>query len=175
MSMENQDLVSRLKRHEPYKTLWNRGKGYEKIWCERDILYVWYLTSKEKDNPYRNLSPSIRVRELQSDLFSDKYPSDPIVENAIKRAREFERLPEENLVEAATDVAHKLTEYFDKVDFTQTTQSGAMTYDPLQVMNMLKQVGAVVRSLSDLREQMSKSQSGKEKIYGGGDKGDYEE
>jgi hypothetical protein len=49
-----------------------------------------------------------------------------------------------------------------------------MMFDPLSVMNMLLKVGGVVKSLSDLREQMSKSQSGK-KIYGGGNTGDYEE
>lgn len=172
--MDDKDLIRRLRQHEPYRSLWNRGKGYEKVWCERDILYVWYLTSRDKDNPKKNLSYDSRVKELRDELFDGKYPEDPIVEEALKKARNYEKLPEESLVEAATEVAHRLTDYFNSVRFNQVTTSGTMMFDPLSVMNMLLKVGGVVKSLSDLREQMSKSQSGK-KIYGGGNTGDYEE
>lgn len=171
----NIERVKELMVIEPYKSLYDRGKGYEKEWARRDIWFVYCMTSMGMDNPYRNLNMMTRY----DDIFFDIYPKgwkkhDSVVDGAIERARFMGKSVEDRLLESSIHAAEQLAEYFGGVNFLDRTVNGQYMYDPGAVLSQLKQVGGVLVSLKSLRDEHSKA-SGGGRVRGGEDKGDYED
>lgn len=176
--MLNDERIRSLREHEPYKSLWNQGKGYEKDWAKRDILYVWYVTSRESDNPYRNLQFSDRKKEARRDCgYSDTWEFHPGIDNAIERLKSFNQTTEERLLEASLEAGEELVRYFNRAASGQQIRDINGNILPSipasELMKNLKDVGGVIKSLQSLREQAAKGAENKQ-IYGGAEIGHFE-
>lgn len=176
--MLNDQRIRSLREHEPYKALWNQGKGYDKEWAKRDIMYVWYVTSREQDNPYRNLPFEERKKEARKDCdFPVTWEFHPGIDHAIERLKMLNQTIEERLLDAAIESGEELIRYFNRAagGGTQRDSNGNIlpTVNPSQLMKDLKEVGGVIKSLQSLREQAAKGIEGRN-VYGSASIGEYE-
>ena len=176
--MLNDQRIRQLREHEPYKSLWNQGKGYDKEWAKRDILYVWYVTSREQENPYRNLTIEERKKEAKSDC---EYPATwefhPGIDHAIERLKSLNQTTEERLLDAALQSGEELVRYFNRASTGGNARdvNGNLipSVNASQLMKDLKEVGGVIKSLQSLREQAAKGAEGR-KTYGNAEIGEFE-
>lgn len=176
--MLNDERIRKLREHEPYKSLWNHGKGYDKDWAKRDIIYVWYVTSKESDNPYRNLQFADRKKEARRDCgYPDTWEFHPGIDNAIAKLKSLNQTTEERLLDAALESGEELVRYFERAaSGTQIRDINGNiipTVSPSELMKNLKDVGGVIKSLQSLREQAAKGAENKQ-VYGGANIGHFE-
>lgn len=176
--MLNDQRIRELREHEPYKTLWSQGKGYDKDWAKRDILYVWYVTSREQDNPYRNLSFEERKKEARSDCeYPVTWEFHEGIDRAIEKLRWLNQTTEERLIDAALESGEELVRYFNRAAAGGNARDAEGRLIPMinvsELVKNLKEVGGVIKSLQSLREQAAKGAEGR-KAYGDATIGDYE-
>ena len=170
--------IKTLRKHEPYDSIWDQGKGYDKEWAKRDISYVWYVTSRDKDNPYKNLS--LDERKIQAREHC-KYPVTwefhPGIDRAIQRLLGLNKTVEERLLDSALAAAEELIRYFNRASVGQTRKDENGHIIPLtpatELMKNLKEVGSVVKSLQSLREQASRAEANSQ-AYGKVEIGEFE-
>ena len=133
--------------------------GKKKQRASMELAYIFHLV--DPGSPYRVYEESLRAEKVKGDLFKD-YPDwepDPILEAALAKYCDLKRTPTTELLKAAMSAVNKLTDYFDKLDFTLTDDNGRPIYNAKDVVSNLSNLGKVVEGLQKLREQVEREES----------------
>jgi hypothetical protein len=147
-----------------FNDIWEKDSSTSKTKARAAFAYI-YHTADPKSN-YVNLFD--REAQARQDFLQGKAP-DKSITKALEKYTSLITTPEQKLLEGALNVASKLAEYFESVDFNEVTSKGELKYDPHKIMGSLSKVGEVIKSLKALRELMEKGQEEKR-----GNRGDAE-
>ena len=158
-----------------FKKLWSRDKSKDKSKVMKEIAYITFLFDLSADNPYRGFSEYERDIVLKKDLFNDvNWEPDNLVKDAIVK---FQRLMETTNVRVllgAKQAAEELAKWFRQVKYDAVDDRGDSLFSVTELSRNLKEVGNIIKSLSQLEEMVRKEQIEKTTTRGGSDIGMYE-
>lgn len=156
-----------------FKHLWDRDKAKYKSTAVREISYIVFMYSFK--SPYLAYSETDRRLKILKDYFNgEDYKPDGAVEAAIKRYLELQETATTRLLNASLRLCDKVTEYFDSINFNDKDKLGKPIHELTDVVKNMKDVGPVVKSLEQLKDQVLREQMDKNIIRGGTDIGLFE-
>lgn len=156
-----------------FKELWDRDKTKHKGRAVKEISYIVFLYSFK--SPYQAYSERDRKVKILLDYFGDtEWEPDELVNAAIKRYNELQETATTRLLNASLRLCDKVTEYFDSIDFNEKDKMGKPIHSLNDVVKNMKDVGPVVKSLEQLKDQVLKEQMDASIIRGGTDIGLFE-
>jgi hypothetical protein len=156
-----------------FKYLWDRDAGKHKETAVKEISYIVFLYSFK--SPYLAYSERDRKVKILRDYFGEqKWEPDDAVKAAIKRYNELQETATTRLLNASLRLCDKVTEYFDSIDLNEKDKMGKPIYTLNEVVKNMKDVGPVVKSLEQLKDQVLREQMDKSIIRGGSDIGLFE-
>jgi len=159
----------------PFRSIWERDKTKGKEKANAELAYVTFLCNMSRQNPYNGYSDIIKESKIKKDLFGDKnWEPDDLVKEAINKYKEMQETTNSRLLKSAKNGAQKLADYFDKVDFNLMDNYGRPVYSAKEYSANLKEVGNIVKSLSQLEKQVEKEQIEASEARGGTEIGMYE-
>lgn len=126
------------------------AKILEKKNAEALVSYIYHLC--DYSSPYSIYSKDEREQRVKNDFLGGKNPDKDVL-NAIEKYKELSTTESLLLLESARNAVKQLRDYFDSVDFTVSEEPGKEAKD---LMQNLKSVGAIIKSLQDWEEQIKK-------------------
>lgn len=157
-----------------FNELWRRDKTKDKVKAIKEISYIVFMYDLSVDNPYRGYLEIERMRVLKEDFFDSKWEPDKLVEKAIKKFKDLTETTNTRLLASAKSAAEKLASYFEEVDFKKLDSQGKPMYSARELASNLAAVGSIVKSLSQLEEQVRRETLDSSLARGGSDIGMYE-
>ncbi len=159
----------------PFRQIWERDKSKGKEKAHNEIAYVTFLCNLSRRNPYNSYPEREKDGKIKKDLFGKAdWQPDELVQKAIQKYNEMQRTTNSRLLQSAKDGAQKLADYFDQVDFNAIDNYGRPRYSAKEYAANLKEVGNIVKSLTQLEKQVEKEQLEASEARGGSEIGLYE-
>ncbi len=134
------------------KKIWSRDKSSEKDFAFKEISYIVFLC--DFHSPYRDIHETVRSKLIIEDLFNKEWTPDKVVLDAITVYKKLQETPSMRLLYTAKKNLDKLSDYFDQINFTETDMMGKPKYSALDLTRNLKEVGNIVKSLTNLEKQV---------------------
>jgi len=154
------------------KKIWNRDKSKTKDKAMREIAYVVFLC--DFHSPYKDLRISEKEKIIIEDTFkADKWEPDDIIKDAIEVYKKLQVTPSMRLLTASRNSVEKLSDYFDQINFKEIDNFGKPIYSAIELTRNLKEVGNVVKSLTNLDKQV-KLELEEQSVRGGNKIGYFE-
>lgn len=158
-----------------FKALWARDKSKDKQRVTKELAYIVFMFDLSADNPYRGYSEFDKDIVLKKDLFNDpNWVPDKVVEAAIDKFKRLMETTNTRVLLGAKKAAEELAKWFEQVDFSKLDQYGKPIFSATELARNLKEVGSIVKSLSQLEDMVRKEQIDKTTTRGGTDIGMYE-
>lgn len=158
-----------------FKTLWNRDKTKDKRTATKEISYITFLHDLSADNPYRGYAEYEREGILKKDLFGDiNWKADKQVLDAIIKFKDLMETTNIRVLLGAKQAAEELAKWFRTVKYDDVDEYGKSLFSVTELSRNLKEVGNIIKSLSQLEEMVKKEQIDKTTTRGGMDIGMYE-
>ena len=157
-----------------FNDIWKRDKTKDKVKAIKEISYIVFMYDLSVDNPYRGYLETERRHVLKQDYFTPTWEPDELVEKAIKKFKELTETTNTRLLASARSAAEKLAFYFEEVDFKKVDAQGKPAYSARDLASNLAAVGNIVKSLTQLEEQIRKEALDSSLARGGSDIGIYE-
>jgi hypothetical protein len=155
-------------------------QGRKKLGAIKELAFIYfYVDFNSPYSAYRtdkdNLLLDVRFQKVRDavGLPSSWFP-DELIDAACDRYRELQHTLELDFLEAAQEAAHKIIDYFGEIDYSRTVQ-GKPIYNPKDTIMILKQAGATLDGIEDLRERVKRSLESSVKVHGGGKVGRRED
>jgi hypothetical protein len=158
-----------------FKKLWSRDKTKDKHNAVNEIAYITFLFDLSADNPYRGYTEYERELVLKKDLFNNpNWEPDKAVTEAVDRFRKLMETTNTRVLLGAKKAAEELAKWFEQIDFSKVDNYGKPIFSARELSSNLKEVGNIVKSLSQLEQMVSQEQLDKTTTRGGTDIGMYE-
>ena len=162
-----------------FEKIWNRDKNKEKVKARKELIFVYAMSSNNKDNIWRDFI-DLKEREeiVIKDLFGkEKWYPDKIVINAINKFKErYPKTAEEILLESSKLAMLKIKDYLDNLDLTETDDTGRLKHNPKIILEVAKQAVVTYLQISDVIEKIeSNKKLNNNKIKGNSEKGYFED
>ena len=158
-----------------FNTLWKRDKTKDKVKAIKEISFIVFMYDLSVDNPYRGYLETERMLVIKRDFFNDtNWEPDKEVTQAIKKFKELTETTNSRLLGSARSAAEKLAFYFEEVNFKEMDSQGKPKYSARELASNLAAVGSIVKSLSQLEEQVRKESLDSSLARGASDIGMYE-
>lgn len=143
-------------------------EGRRRIRGLNELMYIWYLHSLK--SPFKEYSDEEKLVETKAivDLpFKEDQTPEGIqisfeestqLRSAISKYIELNESMLTKLIKSAERAIHKLRGYFDSLDFSKTTENGALVNKPSDVIKTISDLHKVHESLKKLyKEQIMES------------------
>jgi len=158
-----------------FKRLWSRDKSKDKHNVMKEIAYITFLFDLSADNPYRGYSEYDRDIVLKKDLFNNvNWEPDSDVLNAIDKFQKLMETTNIRVLLGAKQAAEELAKWFRQVKYDAMDEEGNSLFSVTELSRNLKEVGNIIKSLSQLEEMVRREQIDRTTTRGGSDIGMYE-
>jgi hypothetical protein len=152
-----------------FKVLWNRDKTKDKRNVMKEISFITFLFDLSADNPYRGYTEQERDVVLKKDLFNDpNWEPDEEVTAAIMKFQKLMETTNVRVLLGAKQAAEELAQWFRQVKHTDAE------FSVTELSRNLKEVGNIIKSLSQLEDMVRREQIDKTATRGGNEIGMYE-
>jgi hypothetical protein len=140
-----------------FKEIWLADESEDKATARKELAYVYHMASY--DSSYAKLARDQRALEVKADYIGDDdWVPSSLINNAIDKYRRLHETELVRLLRSASNVADKLADYFDNVDFDEIDAEGKPVYDAKDILSSLSKLSSVVKSLKQLKEEVKKEQ-----------------
>lgn len=158
-----------------FKKLWDRDKTKSKQQVVKELAYIIFSYDLSADNPYRGYSASERDIALKKDLFGDvNWCPDELISDAINKFRILIENTYTRVLAGAMKAAEELAKWFSEIDADKVDDYGKSLFSATELARNLKEVGSIIKSLSQLEDMVRREQLDKTTTRGGSDIGMYE-
>jgi len=159
----------------PFRKIWDRDKTKDKGKALEDLSYVYWFA--DFSSVYANLSEEDRKKELLVDVYDGKREPDSLVEEAVAfyKNKQDDMSPSLSFLEAAMFAANKIKGFFYSVDFSAVDANGKPIHDIVKVNATIKQIGATIDGLDQLKERVKRELQSESRIRGGVEKSLFED
>jgi uncharacterized protein YjcR len=141
----------------------------------KEIAYITFLFDLSADNPYRGYSEYERDIILKKDLFNDvNWEPDDVIRDAIEKFQKLMETTNVRVLLGAKQAAEELAKWFRQVKYDAVDERGESLFSVTELSRNLKEVGNIIKSLSQLEEMVKREQIDKTTTRGGTDIGMYE-
>lgn len=150
-----------------FEVIWNRGSDNNHARALHELTYVYYMY--DYDSPFRQypMAENMRHKKVLEAMGVEEIGIDVLLQNAINSYQEIHRTYSMLLLEDAEEALHKLRAYFKDVDLLTVDEKDKPIYKASDLMSNLKNLGAVIKGLKELKAEVEKEQSEKVRIRGG--------
>lgn len=140
-----------------FRDIWMADEDDDKTMARKELAYVYHMASPMSS--YAKLSADEKENEVRRDYIGmDGWEPSELVKDAIKKYRRLNTTELMRLLDSASGVADKLSEYFDNIDFEELNTQGLPKYEASTIINSLAKLSSVVKSIRELREQVKREQ-----------------
>lgn len=158
-----------------FKKLWSRDKSKDKSKVLKEIAYITFSFDLSADNPYRGYSEYERDIVLKKDLFDDaNWEPDQDILNAQEKFKKLMENTNIRVLLSAKQAAEELAKWFRQVKCDAIDEEGNSLFSVTELSRNLKEVGNIIKSLSQLEDMVRREQLDKTTTRGGTDIGMYE-
>jgi hypothetical protein len=158
-----------------FKKLWDRDKSKDKHNVMKEISYITFKFDLSADNPYRGYSEFERDTILKKDIFTNiNWEPDELVKDAIDKFQKLMETTNIRVLLGAKQAAEELAKWFRQVRYDAVDEEGNSLFSVTELSRNLKEVGNIIKSLSQLEEMVRREQIDKTTTRGGSDIGMYE-
>lgn len=158
-----------------FKKLWQRDKTKDKNKVMKELAYITFSFDLSADNPYRGYTEYERDLVLKKDLFDNaNWEPDEVVQEAITKFKKLMETTNTRVLLGAKKAAEELAKWFEQIDFSLIDAYGKPVFSARELSSNLKEVGNIVKSLSQLEDMVRQEQLEKTITRGGSDIGMYE-
>jgi hypothetical protein len=147
---------------------------FKAIWMDDNdsegrLAYVYHFCHAHHNpkNAYYNLSPEDKISTIKQDYIKDQDwapEEDELVLHAIEKLNLLLPTASSRMLHAAEMTAHRLSAYFESVDFNKIKLDREGNeieyYDPKKVVDTLKNLSGVVKTIHDLKSQVDREWEG---------------
>jgi hypothetical protein len=156
-----------------FKALWDRDKTKTKDKATKEIKYVVFLLNYL--SPYRDLPEAEREVYLKKDIIKNpNWEPDEKVKEAIEIYKTLQDTTYSRVLRDAKYAAERMGEYFRKVDFNAIDAQGKRIYTIKELSSSLKELGGIIKSLTQLEKQVRTEQLENSSVRGQAEIGLYE-
>lgn len=144
--------------HPLFSEIWERDTTEHKSQAILEYTYMEFLCTYRKSNPYGGMTVSRRSKELGKDLFDNSsFLPDILLSSCIKKYLELQELSIEiQTLKSAKEAIQKTNTFFEKLDYTKETTSGAMVIKPKDVSVALQEMASNLEVLKKLQEKVER-------------------
>lgn len=143
----------------PFKEIWERDENPGKFVATDEFIYIEFMTSVKKSNPYRGYEIEERKKRLNKDIMKhEAYEPDELVLQGMQVVIEFQRTASStyNYYMSARNAATKLQDFFNDFDMgTLNERTGMPLYKPKDITTSLIDTEKVLQNLSTLEEKVN--------------------
>lgn len=150
-----------------FKAIWNSDESDSKVDAKGIFAYIYHTVDPQ--SVYKNLNDREKHKTLVVDYVKKAgWKPDKDVKKAIKKYERLIETPELRLVRSSKRLLDKMADYFNQVDFTELNpETGLPVYDPKKLVDTIKQLSSVARSIDELEEAVARGEASKsEKLRG---------
>lgn len=169
LTMDNGQLVIQpeLLALPVFEVLWTRSSNDKHAQAIRELTYIYLMY--DYDSPFRQYSmfEGVRHTKVLEALGIDSIDVDILLQKAAESYQEMHRTYSMLLLEDAEHALHKLRVYFRDVDLLEVDDKDKPIYKASDLMSNLKNLGAVIKGLKELKAEVEKEQTEKVRIRGG--------
>lgn len=158
-----------------YRKIWERDKTKTKSRALSELGYMYYM------NDYKSYFSDIPDRidkhnEVVKMVFpgKDTFEPDKVLKEAIELYKKDVPFSVGVLEDAKIGV-EALRKYFRKVDLTELTDKGALLYDAAKLKTNLAALSTIMKSITELEQQVKQDVDGSNMMAGGREKGMFED
>ena len=139
----------------PFREIWNRDTTTHKDRATKEFMYVEFLCSYKKSNPYAGYDDEIKEMKVRQNVFFDEpdWIPDDLINEAVAVYCSFrdEASPSLRFYLANLAGAKKLQDYYMTMKMTDTTKAGILVNKPSDVARGLSQATVVLQTLETLK------------------------
>ncbi len=162
----------------PFSEIWKRDKSKDKINAYKEISYIWFFV--DFNSPYFQYPDKEKELLIKEQVIEDKtYKITELVTKGIEIYKQLNSTPSLEMLESSQRVIHKMKDYFDTVDFTetQTNKSGIEepTFDIDRISKAITNMPKLMESINQAKDICKKEQSNADRVRGNKDVGAWEE
>lgn len=143
---------------EPFKTIWERDKSSKKDKALLEFLYIEYMASFKKTNPFKDVPIENKEIMIKENIFKDsEYEIDELIEEGVKFLIELQRSYSMTFSYylSALNAANKLKEFFNTIDLNERNyKSGVPLYKPKDITTALLDTESVIEKLKSLEKKV---------------------
>jgi len=152
----------------PFSKLWERDESTRKEEALNEFLYIEYMCSMKKTNPYKGYAEEDRPSAVGRAVFRNAdYVPDEIVKECMNAYTEhlMNQLPM-RLLAAAKSGAEKFIMDIQNIDVNERTKGGAAVFKPADLMKALAESDKVLAALQTLEKKVEEEVYTKMKTRG---------
>lgn len=139
----------------PFSEIWKRDTTPQKDIACREFIYIEFLCSYKKSNPFTGYADDVKESKVRSNVFHDmpKWTPDNLVNEgiAIYCSLRDEASPSLRFYLSNLEGAKKLQDYYMTMDMTATTRAGILVNKPADVARGLSEATKVLTTLEALK------------------------
>jgi hypothetical protein len=157
----------------PFKKVLDKYKNKQEGITE--LSFIAFLCNPKSDFADVRNEQERKEAILVSMVGANKLKLDKVTEEAIQFYKDRNHTTTSLFLDSSLNALDKLTAYLNGVNFTSTTTSGALKYDPKKTMDVIASSPKLMMAIRELREQIKKEQELEGNVRGSGQKGIYED
>lgn len=141
----------------PFKEIWERDLTPNKVYATEDFVYIEFITSMKKSNPYRQYPEEKKHDVIVSELITrENWEPDGLVQEGIRKLEDFQKEASTtyNYYLAAKTAAEKMQDFFMEVDINERTERGSLLYKPRDITSALNDTEKVLSNLKALEKKV---------------------
>jgi hypothetical protein len=138
---------------EEFRIIWERDKSKGKAKAKKEIAYIYFTESLERDNPYTDMEGVERERKVVKDVFGGDFTPDKEIRAACDKLSQFYKSTfSYKYFRTSLEAAENLRDYLENVNYSERTKSEGMVHDPKKVQTILMDTRKTLTSLKELRD-----------------------
>lgn len=132
--------------------------GRKRVRATKEFTYIWFMHSNY--SPYREYDDKERHEEsLATALLPSTFTPSTELLLAIKKYKTLNESRILKLIRAAEAAIDKVKDYFNTIDFTKETSTGALVNKPTDVIRAIKELDGVSEGLEKLAARQRTEQN----------------
>lgn len=156
-----------------FKILFDRDKSENKTKALNELAFVYYISDYK--SVYLSTPPEDREEVLIDDLdLPSIWKPDTVVQNAINKYKDLQKVPTMRLLDAAQDALEQLVQFFKTLKMSDRDRAGKPLHKPSEITKAMSETAKVAESLDKLREKVKRELDTKGKLVGQGELGYFE-
>lgn len=157
---------------DTFKTVWNKYDDKDIALVE--FAYIYFMADYSSD--FADIA-NLEEREqaaIEALTDTDKLKLDDSTKEAISLYKDMNKTTATMLLDDMKYSISKLRQYFREVDLLEETEKGALKYDISKLTSAIKSAPTILKSLTELEEEVKKGTQAVSNVRGNMQKGIYD-
>ncbi len=136
---------------EAFLNLWQRDKTTNKEEAIKEIAFVYFITSMNSDNQFREYGSTERIEVVSKIIFGKQvdYSKDEVISRAIETMLELDKSFAKDFLRSTIGRVDKLKSHLDDIDLDERDNNGKLIHNAKQYHDILVKQIDLIKSLKE--------------------------